>query len=475
MLVRTRFAPSPTGFLHVGGVRTALFSWLYAKHHQGEFFLRIEDTDNERSTQESVQAILDGMAWLQMDYKGEPTYQSQRYSRYQSVAEELLAEGKAYRCTCSKERLEALREAQLQAKKKPRYDGHCRDLNISPTTEPFVVRFKTPQTGEVSFVDKVYGEICVANQELDDLILIRSDGHPTYNFAVVIDDWDMAITHVIRGDDHVNNTPRQIHLYHALNAPLPCFAHLPMILGDDGKRLSKRHGAVSVLQFREEGVLPHALLNYLVRLGWSHGDTELFSREEMISLFDLAHVSRGVSSFNYEKLYWLNQHYLKTDDPILHASELTTQLKKAGLDPLKGPSPEQILTLFADRAKTLVEMVEKCHYFYQDTLVYDEDAVKKHLRPVILDALTMVYERLLQEQEWQAERLHQLIHDVCNELGISMGKLGQPLRVAVTGSSMSPAIDITLELIGKTRVLLRLNDALNRIREREAHLQTGSS
>lgn len=311
MTVRTRFAPSPTGFLHVGGVRTALFSWLYAKRHHGEFILRIEDTDQERSTKESVRAILDGMAWLGMDYDEGPFYQTERYERYKQVAQQFLDEGKAYRCECSKERLEALRTEQLAAKEKPRYDGHCRDKNLPISDKPFVIRFKNPEQGTVTFHDEVYGEIHVANSELDDLILVRSDGHPTYNFAVVIDDIDMKITHVIRGDDHINNTPRQINLFQALKAPIPVFAHLPMILGEDGKRLSKRHGAVSVLQFKELGVLPHALLNYLVRLGWSHGDQEIFSIKEMIECFDLKNVSRGVSSFNYEKLYWLNQHYTK--------------------------------------------------------------------------------------------------------------------------------------------------------------------
>lgn len=315
MTVRTRFAPSPTGFLHVGGVRTALFSWLYAKRHQGKFILRIEDTDRERSTDESVQAILDGMAWLGLDCDEGPFYQTKRYERYNQVAEQFLAEGKAYRCECSKERLESLREAQLAAKEKPRYDGHCRNKNLAASNTPFVIRFKNPDHGVVSFQDEVYGEIHINNNELDDLILVRSDGHPTYNFAVVIDDLDMNITHVIRGDDHINNTPRQINLFKALNAPIPTFAHLPMILGDDGKRLSKRHGAVSVLQFKELGVLPHALLNYLVRLGWSYGDQEIFSVEEMIAHFDLKNVSRGVSSFNYDKLYWLNQHYQKSDAP----------------------------------------------------------------------------------------------------------------------------------------------------------------
>lgn len=466
MSVRTRFAPSPTGFLHVGGVRTALFSWLYARHHNGTFVLRIEDTDTERSTAESVQAILDGIQWLGLSYDEGPVYQSARYARYQEAAEQLLAQGDAYRCTCPKERLETLREQQLAAKEKPRYDGHCRNKNIPASAESYVLRFKNPQEGFVAFNDEVYGDIRVENSELDDLILIRSDAHPTYNFAVVIDDWDMNITHVIRGDDHINNTPRQINLFKAFNAPIPRFAHLPMILGDDGKRLSKRHGAVSVLQFKEEGILPQALLNYLVRLGWSHGDQEIFSLQEMIQTFDLNHVSRGVSSFNYEKLFWLNQHYLKTEPAQQIAPLLAQHLEQMGMDTANGPALEAIIPLQAERYKTLVEMAEKSRYFFEDDVQYDEDAVKKHLRPVVLEPLQKLYALLSDESEWNAQRLHTLISDLADSLQLNMGKIGQPLRVAVTGSGMSPAIDVTLELIGKRRVLKRLENALERIKIR---------
>jgi glutamyl-tRNA synthetase len=466
MVVRTRFAPSPTGFLHVGGVRTALFSWLFARHHQGEFFLRIEDTDQERSTEESVQAILQGMEWLGLNHEKEPVYQSQRYPRYAEIASQLLQEGKAYRCTCSKERIEALRAAQLEAHEKPRYDGHCRDKNLPISDAPFVVRFRNPKEGVVSFTDQVYGDIHVNNQELDDLILVRSDNHPTYNFAVVIDDWDMGITHVIRGDDHINNTPRQINLYKALNAPLPVFAHLPMILGEDGKRLSKRHGAVSVMEFKTIGVLPHALLNYLVRLGWSHGDQEIFSVDEMIALFDLGHVSRGVSSFNYEKLYWLNQHYQKQDSPNEVAKALAWHFAEKGVDASKGPKLEEIVTLQAERCKTLAEMCEKSLYFYQDIEEYDEDALKKHLRPVVLVPLEALYQRFEAMKEWTPDALQTCINDVCVEFDVGLGKVAQPLRVAVTGSSQSPAIDMTLTLLGKQRVLERLNVGLEYVRKR---------
>lgn len=463
MTVRTRFAPSPTGFLHVGGVRTALFSWLYAKRHKGQFILRIEDTDRERSTQESVQAILDGMAWLGLDWDEGPVYQTDRYARYNQVAQQLLDEGKAYRCECSKERLEALREAQLAAKEKPRYDGHCRARNLPHSENPYVLRFKNPDEGIVSFKDEVYGEIHVDNNELDDLILVRSDGHPTYNFAVVIDDWDMNITHVIRGDDHINNTPRQINLFRALNAPVPVFAHLPMILGDDGKRLSKRHGAVSVLQFKEMGVLPHALLNYLVRLGWSYGDQEIFSLEEMISCFDLNNVSRGVSSFNYDKLYWLNQHYQKSDSATEVANALRWHLEQAGVEVEKGPDLAALVAIQAERCKTLAEMAQISMYFFKNTIEYDEEAVKKHLRPVILEPLTALYERFKAVIEWQKDPLQECINDVCAEFDINMGKIAQPLRVAVTGSSMSPSIDMTLTLLGKDRVLKRLEIALEQL------------
>lgn len=468
MNVRTRFAPSPTGFLHVGGVRTALFSWLYAKRHKGQFILRIEDTDRERSTQESIQAILEGMAWLGMDADEGPFYQTSRYERYNEVASQLLAEGKAYRCECSKERLEALRQAQMDAKEKPRYDGHCRNKNLSLTDKPFVIRFKNPTAGVVSFKDEVYGDIHVDNNELDDLILVRSDGHPTYNFAVVIDDWDMQITHVIRGDDHINNTPRQINLFNALNAPVPVFAHLPMILGDDGKRLSKRHGAVSVMQFKEMGILPHALLNYLVRLGWSHGDQEIFSPQEMIDLFDLQHVSRGVSSFNYDKLYWLNQHYQKSDTPETVAKALQWHFEQAGIDLSKGPDLKELVSTQAERCKTLAEMCQMSGYFYSDSIEYDEDAVKKHLRPVVLEPLTALYERLKNLDSWQHDTLQACINDVSAQFDINMGKIAQPLRVAVTGSGMSPAIDMTLALLGKERVISRLEVALEKIKIRAA-------
>lgn len=469
MAVKTRFAPSPTGFLHVGGVRTALFAWLYAKANKGEFILRIEDTDEARSTPESVQAILDGMAWLGLESDEAPQYQTARYARYKEIADAWLDTGKAYRCTCSKERLEALRTAQMENKEKPRYDGHCRGLDMKPADgESYVVRFKNPLEGVVSFEDQVYGPIHVANQELDDVILVRSDGNPTYNFAVVVDDSDMGITHVIRGDDHINNTPRQINLYQALGVPVPVFAHLPMILGEDGKRLSKRHGAVSVLEFKHMGILPHALLNYLVRLGWSHGDQEIFSVAEMQNLFDLEHVGRGASSFSYEKLYWLNQHYQKSDDPVEVAKALKMHFDEQGVDTTDGPALSEVVRVQAERCKTLVEMCEKSVYFYQDVLVYDEAAVKKHLRPVVLEPLEALYNRFEALTSWGTDVLQACINDVSAAFDVNMGKIAQPLRVAITGGSNSPAIDVTLTMIGQRRVLERLNHGLERIRARAA-------
>lgn len=468
MTVRTRFAPSPTGYLHIGGVRTALFSWLYAKRNQGQFILRIEDTDRERSTEESVQAILDGMAWLGMDFDEGPFYQTQRYDRYKEVVQQLLDEGKAYRCECSKERLEKLREDQIAAKEKPRYDGHCRDKGLAHSDKPHVIRFKNPQEGVVTFSDEVYGDIHVNNSELDDLIIVRSDANPTYNFAVVVDDMDMNITHVIRGDDHINNTPRQINLFKALNATVPVFAHLPMILGDDGKRLSKRHGAVSVLQFKDEGILSHALLNYLVRLGWSCGDQEIFSIEEMQTLFDLKNVSRGASSFNYEKLYWLNQHYQKSDPAHEVAKALQWHFEQKGMDVSKGPALEDLVSIQAERCKTLEEMCELSRCFYEDEIDYDPDAVKKHLRPVILEPLTELYQEFLKTEKWERDVLQELINDISAKYDMNMGKIAQPLRVSVTGSSMSPSIDMTLTLLGKEKVTKRLAIALEKIKARAA-------
>lgn len=461
MHVRTRFAPSPTGFLHIGGARTALFSWLFAKKHHGTFILRVEDTDLERSTPESVQAILDGMQWLELDYQEGPFYQTQRFDRYAEAAQQLLAEGKAYRCYCSKERLEQLREQQTQNKEKPRYDGHCRDLNLPAGDTPFVIRFRNPQTGSVTFTDQVRGVVSFENSELDDLIIARSDGTPTYNFTVVIDDWDMQITHVIRGDDHINNTPRQINILQALGVPSPTYAHVPMILGGDGKRLSKRHGAVSVLQYRDDGFLPEALLNYLVRLGWSHGDQEVFSRQEMAELFDLTTLQRAPAAFNLDKLLWLNQHYLKTLDPEYILGHLLWHLEKSGIDVASGPNPVELLVAQRDRCKTLVEIAEKSRFFYEEFEQYDATAASKNLTAEAAPALSALATALNNLADWDKEAIHQAIQKIAEDLQIGLGKVAQPLRVAVTGNTISPPIDITLALLGKQKTLARLQRALS--------------
>lgn len=457
MQIRTRFAPSPTGSLHVGSVRTALFSWLFARANQGKFVLRIEDTDRERSTQESVDAILKGMDWLEMDYDEGPIYQTDRYERYLQVINEFLDKGLAYRCNCSVERLDKLRTDQMARHEKPRYDGACRDKDL-PASGDYVVRFKNPSSGSVVFTDNVYGEIHVQNSELDDLIILRTDGNPTYNFVVVIDDLDMQISHVIRGDDHINNTPRQINLFKALGAKIPTFAHLPMILGPDGKRLSKRHGAVSVLQFQEDGILPHALLNYLVRLGWSHGDQEIFSRTEMMAKFNLNNISRAASSFNHEKLSWLNQHYQKSDSPDAVAKALEWHFKQQNIDPDNGPDLSSLVQAQAERSKNLVDMCNSSKYFYQDTISYDAKLVKKHLHADSLHLLAMLATKLEKVKNWQKDVLQTCVNDIVVAEEIGFGKLAQPLRVAITGGSSSPSIDLTLTLLGRDKVLKRLAD-----------------
>jgi len=464
MHIRTRFAPSPTGYLHIGGARTALYCWLFAKKTQGTFILRVEDTDLERSTPESVQAILDAMQWLELDYQEGPFYQTHRFQRYAEVVQQLLAIDQAYRCYCSKERLEKLREEQLAQKEKPRYDGRCRDLNKAASDQPFVVRFRNPQTGTVHFEDQVRGSVSFENSELDDLVIARSDQVPTYNFTVVVDDWDMKITHVIRGDDHINNTPRQINIFKALNAQPPIYAHVPMILGSDGKRLSKRHGAVSVMQYRDEGFLPDAVLNYLVRLGWSHGDQEIFSRTEMINHFSLSAINRAPAAFNQEKLLWLNQHYLKTADHAYIVGHLAWHMEKAGISIKQGPALADLINAQAERCKTLVEMAEKSRFFYQDFEEYEETAAKKNLTPETAVGLKKLLENFLSLDSWDKETIHHAIQQTAEECGLGLGKVAQPLRVAVTGNTVSPPIDVTLVLLGKEKTVKRLERALNWIK-----------
>lgn len=453
MTVRTRFAPSPTGYLHIGGARTALYCWLYAHKTKGTFILRIEDTDLERSTPESVQAILDGMAWLNLNYDEGPFYQTKRFDRYKEVIAQMLGNGHAYRCYCSKERLEKLREDQMARKEKPRYDGFCRNLTV-PGEGPFVVRFKNPLDGVVEFDDLIRGKLSFANTELDDLIIARSDGTPTYNFTVVVDDMDMKITHVIRGDDHINNTPRQINILRALGATPPLYAHVPMILGSDGKRLSKRHGAVSVLQYREDGFLPEALLNYLVRLGWSHGDQEIFSIEELIQYFEISDINNSPAAVNPDKLLWLNHHYIKTSDPTHIAKELAWHFDKLGVNTSNGPALEDVIKAQAERCKTLKEMAERSRFFYDDIELNDE--AKAHLHADILPTIAALRERLAGLQEWNKEAIHHALAETAEAHGLKLGKLAQPVRVAVTGGTVSPPLDLTMVLIGKERVLKRL-------------------
>lgn len=470
MTVKTRFAPSPTGYLHLGGARTALYCWLYAKKQKGNFVLRIEDTDRERSTDESVQAIFDGMSWLTLEHDEGPFYQTQRFDRYKEQIDTMLDAGHAYRCYCSKERLEKVREEQQANKQNIGYDGFCRNLSADEQdqSQPHVIRFKNPEEGKVIFNDLIKGEIAVSNSELDDLIIARTDGTPTYNFTVVVDDLDMGISHVIRGDDHVNNTPRQINMIEALGADAPKYAHVPMILGDDGKRLSKRHGAVGVMQYRDQGYLPQAMLNYLVRLGWSHGDQEVFSVEEMIELFDLTDVNRAPSAFNTEKLNWLNQHYMKTLPAEEVLQHLQWHIEQAELDITNGPDIKLLIPEMAERVKTLKDLVAAISYFYQDFDSFDEKAAKKHLRPVARQPLETVKAKLSAQQDWNAEALHGLVNATAEELEIGMGKIGMPLRVAVTGSGMSPDLGVTLEWVGKERALARIDLALAFIAEREA-------
>ena len=467
MTIRTRFAPSPTGYLHVGGARTALFSWLYARKHGGKFVLRIEDTDLERSTAESVNAILEGMTWLGLEYDEGPFYQTHRFERYNEVIGELMDKGLAYRCSCSKERLDKLREEAMEQKRKPRYDGHCRDMSIDPD-EPHVIRFRNPMTGTVMVDDLIRGRVAFNNEELDDLIIRRTDGSPTYNLTVVVDDMDMEISHVIRGDDHLNNTPRQINILRALGKEPPRYGHVPMILGDDGARLSKRHGAVSVMQYREEGFLPEALLNYLVRLGWSHGDQELFSIDEMIELFDIDAVNKAASSFNTEKLLWLNQHYIKEDDPKRIAHLLSHHMGDLGIDPSQGPDLVEVAQAQQERAKTLLEMADISAFCYRDFEAFDEAAAKKHLRPAAQEPLEKMREALAALDDWSTEALHEQVQQVSEALEVKMGKVAQPLRVAVVGRAASPGIDVTLYLVGKEVSLRRIDMALEFIRQRVA-------
>jgi glutamyl-tRNA synthetase len=456
MTVRTRFAPSPTGFLHIGGLRTALFCWLYARRHAGSFILRIEDTDLERSTPEAIQQILDGLEWAGLVPDEGPFFQTKRFERYKDVIDELLAAGKAYRCYSSKEELEQMRAQQIARGENPRYDGRWRERTDSlPGVAP-VVRFKNPLVGEVVVEDVVHGRVVFQNSELDDLIIARSDGTPTYNFCVVVDDMDMQITHVIRGDDHLNNTPRQLNMLLALGARPPVYAHLPMILGADGTKLSKRHGAVSVLQYRDEGFLPEAVLNYLIRLGWSHGDQEFFSIEEMIQLFDITDVNKSASAFNVDKLTWLNQQHMMRAPATRIVPVLRWHLEREGIQAANEAQLEQIILSQRERAKTVREMALNSVFFFRAPAAYEEKAVRKHVTADVLVLLAEATTELEQLAEWSAPVIHQVISGFAAGKGISLGKLAQPIRLAVCGGTVSPPIDATLAILGKSESLARL-------------------
>ena len=468
MTVRTRFAPSPTGVLHLGSVRTALFCWLYAHHCGGKFVLRIEDTDRERSTPENVEAILDGMAWLGIDADEGPFYQTQRFDRYKEVIDQWLGDDKAYHCYCSKKELDELRAGQMKRGEKTRYDGRCRDGAQPREGVDPVVRFKNPLDGEVVVEDQVRGTVIFRNAELDDLIIARSDGTPTYNFTVIIDDSDMKITHVIRGDDHLNNTPRQMNLLAALGVAPPVYAHLPMILGPDGAKLSKRHGAVDIRDYREQGYLPEAVLNYLVRLGWSHGDQEIFSVDEMFEHFEIADVNQSASSFNVEKLLWINQQHIIATPAEKLGQALIPYLKSVGLDPEQGPNPADVADVFRERVQTLLEMAESARYCYEDFDKINVKAAKKNLRAVVLEPLQAARDALAGLDSWTAKSIGETIHEVAESFEIKLGKLGQPIRVAVTGGSVSPPIDATVWLVGQERTVARLDHALELIKIRAA-------
>ena len=465
--VRTRFAPSPTGFLHVGGARTALYSWAFARQCKGTFVLRVEDTDLERSTQASVDAILDGMKWLGLDWDEGPFFQMQRLERYKAVGDALIASGHAYPCWATKEELDAMREAQRAKGLKPRYDGRWRPERakaaglVPPADRAPVIRFRTPDDGDVGWDDLVKGPISFPNAELDDLVILRADGVPTYNFGVVVDDLDMDITHVIRGDDHVNNTPRQIHIFHAMGQPLPRFGHVPMILGPDGERLSKRHGAVSVTQYRDDGVLPEALDNYLARLGWSHGDAEIFSMDQLVEWFNFEHVSRSAAQFDPEKLSWLNQHYIKASTSERLAALVAPELAKLGRSIENGPPLAPVAALLKDRATSILHLAEAATLFYGDGMP-DPALLAEHLTETSAPALRMLQAKFIELAVWDKAGLSAAMKAVLAASGLKMPQLAMPVRVLVLGRVQTPAIDAVLELLGRETVLARLAHHLDR-------------
>jgi len=456
--IRVRFAPSPTGYLHVGGARTALFNWLLARKEGGTFILRIEDTDVERSTKESLDAILQGMEWLGLDWDEGPFYQSDNFHMYKEYVQKMLDDGTAYRCYCTAEELGRKRDLAMQEGRKPKYDGTCRERSDHPDA-PYVVRFRAPQEGEVAFDDLIKGRIAFPAEELDDLIIQRTDGTPTYNFCVVIDDAVMRITTVIRGDDHVNNTPRQIQLYRALGFPVPQFAHVPMILGSDKTRLSKRHGATSVIAYRDMGYLPEALMNYLVRLGWSHGDDEIFSREEMIQKFDIGNVGRSASVFNPDKLNWLNAHYIKTGDPERLADLLLPHLSSRAVSTLNGPGLVDVVRTLQERAQTLEEMADRSVFYYNAPASYDEAALAKFDKAHLAAVYGVVAGKLSAAGAASAAEFDQIFKDICTENGWKMGQVGQPVRIALSGGTQAPGIGEIIQVLGAEEAVRRINAA----------------
>ena len=462
-VVRTRFAPSPTGYLHLGGARTALYSWAYARHFGGTFILRIEDTDLERSTPEAVQAIIDGMQWLGLNHDEGPFYQMQRMDRYREVIGQMLAAGTAYHCYSSPDEVEAMRERMRACGDKPRYDGTWRpepgkQLPLVPGERKPVVRFKNPLDGEVRWDDVVKGTITIANKEMDDLIIARADGTPTYNFCVAIDDWDMQITHVLRGDDHVNNTPRQINILRAIGAPLPLYGHLPMILGADGEKLSKRHGAVSVMEYPAQGYLPEAMLNYLARLGWSHGDDEVFSMQQFGAWFNLDHLTRSAAQFNPEKLNWLNNHYIKQADNERLASLARPRMLSEGAEFNGSPPLASVLALMKERVNTVIELADAAMLFYRDPQP-DPDLLAQHLPGTVKPALAQFAERC-ETVEWHRPALAAMIKEVLAANGIKMPQIAMPLRLIITGQLQTPAIDAVLELFDRDVILARIRKYL---------------
>jgi glutamyl-tRNA synthetase len=468
--VRTRFAPSPTGYLHIGGARTALFNYLFARHHAGKFILRIEDTDRERSTPEAIQAILDAMKWLQLDYDEGPFYQAERYPLYKDKIKELLAKGKAYPCTCTPEELDAKRQLAQKEKRKPAYDGACRTaegvMPVLPTDKPYTIRFRSPREGSTIVNDLIKGAVVFDNRELDDLIIARSDGTPTYNFCVVVDDVDMNITHIIRGDDHLSNTPRQIQLYEALGHDLPQFAHVPLILGTDKARLSKRHGATSVTAYRDMGYYPEAVVNYLVRLAWSYGDQEIFSREELIEKFTLENVGKSAGVFNPEKFLWVNFQYLKSRPVGQLADEIVPYIEAKGYPvPKDKQSLQSMIATLQERAKTLTELVDAAHYYLVDEISLDEKAAKKFLTKDTAEPIASLIQKLTALSDFSAASIEQAFTVTLQEKRLSMGQLAQPVRVALTGSTVSPGIHDVIAVLGKVRTIRRLRKALDFIQQ----------